>query len=1320
MKISNINNMPLYIPKIVDGIAGFAYKEFKDENSIFISDTIPLTSLFSDYLGKFRLSNKFNRTIYMEKYIKAGKYRYIRNFSILRRQLQKGLSIFTPNIDEADCIDLSLENITFRKAFGNYQSFKKISAYLSTNTFIHEKENQNVFWLLTNKNIDGRLELTDDDSDIDNYTLMLSRIHKEHPLNPLNNKHIKNIFIMIPFDADKDLNSVDLKFMLCRIYEHGKELNYSRIRTIITKMLSNTESLMGKKLFSAHVVKNNPEDNTKDNRIDPTFDIDKSEEDISPVNNITSKAKLNDTKKENKDNEKSDIKIIDVKTKDKSQVKILTQDQLKQTYLNEVYEKEISNMFESAIKNFNPHIELKSHTIEDADDGTTKQDKHTFHIIDPVNKADKKIDILIPKVIDKKFFEIYGKKYILANQVYSNLINKIKEDTIAFTSSFTKTMIYIQGKADDKIAKFLTKKNISFNNYTKYLVNENKNVPNSLHIIFKQAPIFQFKDYIISYDVYCANFKLDDITQVIGIEKSFYPKKEILSNKDSLHQYIKEIIASNGLKSVLVYNTRQDTINNLPFLLSLKDEFGKEDTSIKRMSVPGSSQYARMNIAGKKIPVIIAMLIYHLNQNPNDKLQDFFNKHFNNYVTITVSDSENEFGKDNVISLKLSDGYIYMSIYPGFIGNELLLSPIRKINMSNYSIENLQNNNDIRLLLIAFFEGMKITPDVAINSINSAISTIVDPITKEMIEKSNYTYYFDSKEVHPRNIIEILYYCVYLLNDRTFKNGNDFSGYRIRNMESIPAIIYKLISAKADLANKEHNSRLNNRRKMINAINIRPTEVLEEFRNLTTFETYSDLNISNEIGMTSKATYKGFAGLNNNRAVGADLRATDPSSIGFIDVGNNVDNANVGSNRMMPYNPNIKDIRGEKKIVENLREKVMNNEELTDEEMSSVLSFDTYIEPFVAAQADAPRISMTSIQARHGIPLDSYDDLPIKTGIEDSIKDVVSESFVIKSPDNEDKYKVFKIDDKNKNIILKGSSGKSYKVSYNDKVVNNSGGGFFHLKEFYPCVKEGQTIEKETPVALDKGSFKNDNYTNAKLLRATLLNFPETLEDGAILSESAAKDLVFNYVTEKSILIRSDQSVTKLIDEIGTEVGVGTPLVVFSQSDDEDDMDSIFGDLNQSIMDEDTDLKTYIKSKYKGKIVDIKIQYTDTSGSGKHKKDTDKYISKLIKKLPEENIQRLTTDRINGEIAPGAVLISYYILTKIPAMSGSKTTAQSTKSVFIVRPDDEMPRTLKGERIDYVFSIFSIISRMTINNFSQLYLNKCIIELREQLKKSLK
>ena len=205
---------------------------------------------------------------------------------------------------------------------------------------------------------------------------------------------------------------------------------------------------------------------------------------------------------------------------------------------------------------------------------------------------------------------------------------------------------------------------------------------------------------------------------------------------------------------------------------------------------------------------------------------------------------------------------------------------------------------------------------------------------------------------------------------------------------------------------------------------------------------------------------------------------------------------------------------------------------------------------------------MTSIQARHGIPLDSYDDLPIKTGIEDSIKEVVSESFVIKSPDKEDKYKVFKIDDKNKTIILKSSSGKSYKVSYNNKVVNNSGGGFFHLKEFYPCVKEGQTVGKEEAIALDKGSFKNDNYTNAKLLRATLLNFPETLEDGAILSESAAKDLVFNYVTEKSILIRSDQSVTKLIDEIGTEVGVGTPLVVFSQSDDEDDMSSIFGAFN--------------------------------------------------------------------------------------------------------------------------------------------------------------
>lgn len=428
--------------------------------------------------------------------------------------------------------------------------------------------------------------------------------------------------------------------------------------------------------------------------------------------------------------------------------------------------------------------------------------------------------------------------------------------------------------------------------------------------------------------------------------------------------------------------------------------------------------------------------------------------------------------------------------------------------------------------------------------------------------------------------------------------------------------------------------------------------------------------------------------MNNNRSISYDLRATDPSAIGYIDMGNNVDNTNVGSNRMMPFNPNIKDVRGSEAKIKNLRKKVMNNETLTDEETSSLLSFDTYIEPYVAAHADAPRISMTSIQARHGIPLSKYDDLPIKTGIEESVKNVVSSSFVIKTPKNNGPFKVKSIDENKKVITLLDKSNKPIDISYADKVVNNSGGGFHHLKEFEPCVKVNDKVDNNQPIALDKGSFKNGNYTNAKLMRATLLNFAETLEDGAIVSESAAKELEFNYVTEKSILIRNDQTILKMIDRIGEEISVGSPLLIFSKDDEDSEMNSIFGDINKDLEEsEGLGLNTYIKSKYPGKIVDIKIQY-----NGNLRKI--KALDNCIKHLPKENVQQIQTDRIAGEIAPNGILITYYILTKIPAMTGSKTTAQSTKSVFVVWPDDKMPRTMDGERIDYIFSTFSCITRI--------------------------
>lgn len=1296
MRISDINKLPSYIPKIVSGIEGFSYKDANLHSSVFISDTIPLTTLMSDYLRKFRFSKKFTRNVYLEKYVRAGKLRYVRNFAKLRSALLKSQAILTMDQKEANCLDITLENITFRKAFGPIQAFKKMGSAYAGNDFLHNKE-IDVFWILTNPNLDGRDDV--EEIDINHLSIMMNRVHKEHPLNP-ENKNINTIHLLVPFDAEKDEMSVDLNFLICKVFTKGDTINYSRLHAVIQKMFNTAESLSGKKLFTVH-----HSSVDKDAKIDDTFDIEGKEDEqkddkfIPPVDKSIKLQKKS------------------LETKDKSQVQTTTADLLKETYMKELYKEEIKNMMESSIKNFNPSVEVKKHTIEDANDGMTEQERHTFEVFDNETNKSRKISLLIPKVVDGKFFKIYGKKYILANQIYSNLVSKIKEDIVAFTSSHTKTLIYIQGKSDDRIGRYLSKNSgTSLKCTHPYVINENKDVPSSLHAIFKSQTIFKYKDYIISYDLYLANFpdigSNDDplLHKIcIGLKKELYPTLEIAKNKDSLYNYLKNLYTKHGSDVFLFFNKFKDSINNKPFLIEIKNEYGKDDANIRRMTVPGIGQYARMNIGGKKVAVIMIMLLAYYNDNPNGKLSDFFKKYFDDAVYADISESS--LSVDNVIDMKLSNGYINIHIYDSLVGAELLFSVLRKLDVSMYSIEDMKEGSDIFYILVAYFNNTKYQPEAAISSLSFNINSIIDPVTKSMIESSDYVYHIIDKKHYPRDFIEILYYSVYLLNDRSYKPGSDFSGYRVRNMETIPAIIYKLVSESAHEAKKQSESKLRGRKRMVDSIDLHENSVLEEFRNLTTFESFSDINLSAEIGLMSKITYKGFAGLNNNRSVSSELRQGDESAIGFIDVCNNVDNANVGSNRFMPLNPNIENVRGTGSIVKNLREKVMNNEVLTDEETTSLLSFDTYNEPFLAAHADAPRISMASIQARHGITLDNYDDMPIKTGVEDTVKEIASSTYVIRAPKDLDSYKVFKINEDKKEIILK-SGTKLFNVSYDDKVVNNSGGGFSILKEYSPCVKVGDTVKKGKPVALDKGSFKNGNYTNAKLLRCSFIHYGETLEDGAIISASAAKELLFNYVTEKTILIREDQTIIRMIDKVGTKIDVGTPLLVFAKDDKSDDIFNIFGDLNKSIEEDELELNTYIKSKYPGTIVDITIKYNGTIRKMPA-------LQKAIKSLPKEKLIEIKTNKIEGEIANNAIVVTYAILSKAPALTGSKSTNQSTKSVFKVMRDEDMPYTLDGKRIDYIMSTLSIITRMTINNFLALYTNKCIFALRDYLKNNI-
>lgn len=79
------------------------------------------------------------------------------------------------------------------------------------------------------------------------------------------------------------------------------------------------------------------------------------------------------------------------------------------------------------------------------------------------------------------------------------------------------------------------------------------------------------------------------------------------------------------------------------------------------------------------------------------------------------------------------------------------------------------------------------------------------------------------------------------------------------------------------------------------------------------------------------------------------------------------------------------------------------------------------------------------------------------------------------------------------------------------------------------------------------------------------------------------------------------------------------------------------------------------------------------------------------------------------------VIIKFFILAPKIGASGSKLTMQSTKSIYVVKKQEEMPRTLDDKPIDLQISSLSLISRMVPTNLLLMYTNKIIVYLREYI-----
>jgi hypothetical protein len=738
--------------------------------------------------------------------------------------------------------------------------------------------------------------------------------------------------------------------------------------------------------------------------------------------------------------------------------------------------------------------------------------------------------------------------------------------------------------------------------------------------------------------------------------------------------------------------------SNITAMDFIKDSINLSPIVKEKITQKENSVFTRINIAGRKVPLIITLMTEF-------SLLEIFNTYKINYKYF--KDSIRTIPK-NYIKLKLKNGDLIVE--RNNLEHRLLLNGLFKLgDISNYTYEELVQKNNNPVLIDWFYKST--SNRMSFQYTKNTLLNLIDPITKDIL----------TKEKLPTDILNALLYCNTLLKNNEYNQPYDFTSYRLRNEEQLITLLYKHVTDAVTKAQLEQNKTNNRATPSFDQDSI----IKDLLVNVPSFENYSDINFYNEIDSVGKSTYKGVLGLNQSRSASRKLRMQHNSAVGAIDVLNQVDNSNSGVNRFSPFNTLTIDERGNTTPLDIA--KISKTPYLYD--FSKFLSYDVYSEPFLASSADAPRISMSAIQSRHALPLESVSTPFIKTGLEPSLKYLLSSSFSIKNHMNEPAV-VKQIDTNHKLIMLEGLKTKKRKTfSYENVVKKNGGGGFYKNVVYTPCVKVGERVEDNHPIALDSGSFKNGSATNSKLIRCAIINMPETIEDGNLLSNTLAKDTVFNYVAKKDVLIYPNQEVLEMKNKIGEKIEVNESLLSYTEKADRSGDDTLFKkfNLDENIL---SSAKSKIKSKYKGTIVDIKIYYNGETLEDKLVKQTTDYLNKLVEtkrrvtdsddEVIEEKVIKVKGDRLGLETIKNGILIEYYIETKIPSTSGSKLTFQSTKGVLRTMDKSEMPKTLDGNPVDIIVSDFSIITRLTMNNNKLLYFNKVAMGFNEKLKELIK
>lgn len=802
-------------------------------------------------------------------------------------------------------------------------------------------------------------------------------------------------------------------------------------------------------------------------------------------------------------------------------------------YIDNVLQADILSMV-TCLNNKSSKFYVKKVEVEDSSNELNYKETYRITLEDEI-KNQHVLTFDIPKFLDHKFMYLGGNKKVINKQNFLFPVVKTAPDTVQIVTNYNKMFIRRLGtKSISSVERIM--KLIQGNDecYKYFTVGNNSSINKS----------------------YLTTIEYDEFSKVIT--KFQKDKTLIMFNQKDAIEYAEEreieipenhiFIGVKDNENIFLNADTQETSNgsNICDLIitelpeSLRNEFNKTRSTKKLM-------YNTVTIMAQTIPFIVLLLYW-------EGITSVINKiglkyRFESKYPSVLKSNESVF--------KFKDAYF---VYEEDLATSLLMNGIRVLDTENY---NMDEYNTVEPYL-GYFK--KVYGKVSIiNALSNAYDFTIDPITLEILDDINL----------PTDLVELCIYASNLLADESYTIENSQVLSRVRSIEIIPAILYNEISS-AFITYKNSGGK--------KKLSIPKDCVIKELLGLQTVEDYSTLNPVVELEKDRSITSKGFRGINVERAYTEEKRSYDDSMIGIIAMSTSPD-GNCGINRFLTMEPNITSARGYVDI------KSDKKEELKDVNLFSPTEL---LYPLGNTRDDSIRIAMAGKQSKHVIPVQNSIPALISNGADEAIRFNLSSDFIINA---EQDGTVIDYDEKNKILMVEYKNGEHRAINLEPQIVKNGGGGFFLNNQLVTNYKVGDKFKKDETLAYHKDFFKEDKFNGVRmnvgvLEKVAIVSSYNSYNDSTVITHKLAEDAKAYMTFCKSVVLGKNSNVYNM-RKVGDHVNIGDSLIDFDTSFDDSDLNKLLAHLseeNKQVFEENA--MNSIKSKYAGKIIDIKIYST--------------------------------------------------------------------------------------------------------------------------------